>query len=508
MIFNDRKSVFMDLHRFVALCIISIFVSLGFVRIQSKAHQENSASIDTIRATATNFSEIVRREMLQLEDSVTLGKWRILHPYDSLVPFGYELKDDIGMEWCMRADWSFLLPSGKTAYRRAYFYAPPPSHGLKLPILKDSVRVRTTEPILGMLLVQLAEGSRDIGESIADSARQRLCSVFGIGKIDEKLWGYGSSGWTHTNRWQSGNRIFASAYGLNLDYGSEPKVFACGFLPISDFHVDFNYNHYSSGGTDTNIDSLIYERSIKLLGQYRENANALMQIYSSRRHSPNTPVDIKGIVNPFRQWIKLFKNTDPHQRAAALVFADQILKPIEGSFNIKDTVVISEFRQLGADIRESRTMGWIYESSWLKEARTLDPKGPMGDLALMIMMQRGFQLDAGISDCGRCFIKIIREGEELLERSNDEELRTWTHFKLGYAYSDVVAIESGYPTLTENDTSFQMSAEVARQKAITHFQEAFSVDSVSTKAYSAWREAWRLVAAIPPKQTMFTFVDE
>jgi hypothetical protein len=249
----------------------------------------------------------------------------------------------------------------------------------------------------------------------------------------------------------------------------------------------------------------LLQRSIKPLGTLRALVDTLIAITHVEDLEYREQLDFPRIIDSMRGLFAATQGAGLKRSLAAHILADQLLKSIEWAL---DTSSISKLRELGARISGSRTEGPIYESSWITEARTLDPSGEMGDLALQIMFARGFQLLADCSDCGDCFVRIIREGEDYLARAKDSEFRTWTHSWLAQAYADVVAIGSGYDPMGGGGTSFQMTIPEARTKAVAHYLSFFGSDTSSTMARSDWREAWRIVAAIPPEGVAYICIND
>ncbi len=466
-------------------------------------------SLAASNAIAQSFARIAKSELHELQENITLSAWRQRHPHDSLICFRYELEQPTvsNEQWCVSADEVFSLPgTQQVALRRAYFYAPPPPPSLVLPQLSDSVRVRTNEAVLGMIWVEMIERSPEASITIANSVQEGLSSWLGSGKVGTELWGYGSSGWSCTDRWQTGDQIYACACGVSPEYGQPPRVVAFGFLPISEVHIDADYNEYSVGGAPSHPDSVIFSRTLRKLGANRERANELITIYLAGRMQQDSSLDRPNVLGAFRRWIDICANTDREARAAGLAFADQVLSAITDRLAL-DSTIVSQFEPLGAIIRQSRTMGWIYEHSWLKQALALDSSGAVGELALILMMQRGFQLEAGCT-CGACFGRVILEGEKYLPRATDPEFQKMTHFILAYAYSDIVAIHSGIPSTVDDDSGIAITVDQARSKAVGHFRQAISADTSSAGARIAWREAWRLVATLPPTAKNFVCEDE
>ena len=288
------------------------------------------AAIGAFAQPATRFPDIVKDEILQLEDNITLKTWRQQHPADSVVSFNYSEEEVDNKEWVCRADKFFQLPgTPQVAVRRAYFYAPLPPENLDLPTLADSLNTRNDDPILGMIRVEMIDRSSQYGGIMADSVIEKINGVIGMGDRGAKLWGYGAAGWSHTCRWQVDDKIFASGYGITRTIDELPTVSAFGFLPISNVHVDFDCKDFSVGGKDLDEDSIVFQRSFQYLGQYKKDAAPLLHLYSKNEKDS---LNLKTTLNIFRGWFDIFKNVDNRQRACAFIVADHVLQKLETAF--------------------------------------------------------------------------------------------------------------------------------------------------------------------------------
>jgi hypothetical protein len=288
-------------------------------------------------------------------------------------------------------------------------------------------------------------------------------------------------------------------------------ISAFGFLPISNVHIDLDHKEFSITGEEVDKDYGILERALDFLNCNHKYTDPLMNFYpdSRRKHDETLKNKFIALLN---QWIEYCSKIGNKQRAAAFIFEDQIIGRVLLNNNwTSDSSFRAQLQQLGVITKEGRTEGWRYVHSFLLEARKLDPNGLMGDLAVMNMMEYGFQLDVGCRDCGDCYKTVIAEGEKYLTYSKDDEFRNWTHLNLGYAYSAIVAIGNGisvFFALDGDSAKIEKRVSEARAEAIDHFRLAFISNRNSLESREAWRYAWRLVATIPPQYKKFTCVDE
>jgi hypothetical protein len=460
----------------------------------------------TQQVVAPAFAGVASVELQQLQSNITLGDWRKTHPSDSLIFFQHSFEEPSNEEWCVIAQRNILLsPSRQVATRRAYFYIPMPPPGLILPRLCDSAEIRVTQPVLGMLWIEMIERSTQASAIIADSLSARLSTWLGAPKIDPEMYYYRAAGWGRRNRWQQGNAIFASARGVTPEYDQPPRVSALGFLPISNVHIDLDYKDLDIGGIRLNQNSIIFERTLGYLPGHNLDARELTTMFHQGQAEAFDSLNGARALTGLRRWFDIFSAADNRTLAAALLLADQVLHVCERTL---DTAAVRQLRGLGATLTESRTMGWIYERSWLMRALALDNKGPIGEMALMILIQHGFQIQADCHDCGQCFGRVILEGEKFLLRTRDPQFVIWTNIALGCAYSDVVALANGIESVAAEDSGIQLTANAARFKAVEHFRQAIAIDNDFFQARQAWRDSWRLIAGIPPETLHFTCSDE
>ena len=451
-------------------------------------------------STTGGFPEVVKNEIVQLKEGVTLEQWRKEHSQDVITSYVPSLFERTNDTWCLCAEDSYSVPGGHTAIRKAFFYVPLPPSTMELPLLRDSLYVRNNTAILGMISVDVIEPSPQLAGTISNEVIKKLSLVLGPGDTKTKLWGFGSAGWSHTCRWANGNKIFASAYGVQDEDNRAPLIAVYGFLPISEFHVDDidDYKELSVGGSEMNVDSILFQRAIQDLPPHQPGMSDLLSLYNKDR---NDSLDLKATAAAFREWIDSLKYADSSQRARSLIFADLVLKRLEREFFGRymwdlDRSFVAQMQSLGARLAQGRTEGYVYERSWLKQAYALSPNDASGDLAFMIMMQEGFQLEADCRDCGQCFSRIIVEGEKYLKHSKDKMFLSWTHRILGYAYNDAYCIANGFPTLSSEDKSYPLvDGNHARLKSYEHFAAALELDHKSKASREAWRSAWRVIAS-------------
>jgi len=142
--------------------------------------------------------------------------------------------------------------------------------------------------------------------------------------------------------------------------------------------------------------------------------------------------------------------------------------------------------------------GYFYTRNWEKQARELDPDGPVGEMATLGFMARGSCQENGWGS--ELFRKIILDGESLLAKGLNASTAAQVHFMVGDAYSDVVAVAGGLVGPNGEFGATLADGQIDHSKALFHYRAGLAVDKTSENARHAWIQAWRLTAGLLPGQ--------
>ena len=172
-----------------------------------------------------------------------------------------------------------------------------------------------------------------------------------------------------------------------------------------------------------------------------------------------------------------------------------------------DSTARRVLKDLGAEFVHSELGGsYDYTHSWLSAARDADPKGEVARLATILQLERGFN-DNGMCGGGAdAFRRVAAVGETLLAHLPDS-LAAEVHLLVARSYADIVELASNADMAEYFDPQeYVGEAASARARAIAHYRRGLALDRSSPMARASWREAWRLLAGLPPGTTHFACV--
>jgi hypothetical protein len=101
---------------------------------------------------------------------------------------------------------------------------------------------------------------------------------------------------------------------------------------------------------------------------------------------------------------------------------------------------------------------------------------------------------------------MIRFGEKLLRDFPASRWKSYIHLTLARAYAARLILT--YPAVELDGTNRPTTdPDMLRRDAIDHFRAFLEENRESPEANSAWREAWRLLAGLPPSPIHFACTD-
>jgi hypothetical protein len=101
---------------------------------------------------------------------------------------------------------------------------------------------------------------------------------------------------------------------------------------------------------------------------------------------------------------------------------------------------------------------------------------------------------------------MIRFGEKLLQDFPASRWKSYIHLTLARAYAARLILT--YPSVELNGANRPTTdPDTLRRDAIAHFRAFLEENRESPEANSAWREAWRLLAGLPPSPIHFACMD-
>lgn len=107
-------------------------------------------------------------------------------------------------------------------------------------------------------------------------------------------------------------------------------------------------------------------------------------------------------------------------------------------------------------------------------------------------------------------VRVIAAGEKALPTFHDPDQLLRLHLILARAHGDAVAAAAGVDLAGDclEPDDYRAGAESARRAALRHYQAALDRLTATDPALAraVWRDAWRLRAGLPPRDTRFVCV--
>jgi hypothetical protein len=118
--------------------------------------------------------------------------------------------------------------------------------------------------------------------------------------------------------------------------------------------------------------------------------------------------------------------------------------------------------------------------NWLRQAYELDPNGRAGELAFLLLMEKGFNTSPGCENGDELFREVVRRGTEHLRQRRSTDVEARVHFMMGDAYRDIVALAAGQHGDTYADSaSYKPEEANARTKAVAEYSAGLVLDDKS-----------------------------
>ena len=242
-------------------------------------------------------------------------------------------------------------------------------------------------------------------------------------------------------------------------------------------------------------------------------------------HANPSHWEIRGteIAARLRPWLEMADKSEPAKRAAALLVADRIVRMEEEDDNLeppeserpsgegqtsakrpKSTAQL-ELEKLGARFAyEPGSERYFYELNWLQQAHELDPKGRAGDLAFLLLMEKGFNTSPGCEKGQDLFREVINRGADFLREKHGPDIEARVHFLVADAYRDIAALAAGQHGDTYADAAKYKPEEAdARTKATAEYRAGLALDDKSDASLVAKEHLRSLEAGEAPHDTRF-----
>ncbi len=164
-----------------------------------------------------------------------------------------------------------------------------------------------------------------------------------------------------------------------------------------------------------------------------------------------------------------------------------------------------ELEKLGAQFSyEEGSERYFYAFNWLRRAYELDPKGRVGELAFLLLMERGFDASPNCASGSEQFREVIARGSQYLRERRSADVEARVHFMVGDAYRDIVTLAEGNRGDTYADSGkYKPEAADARTKAMAEYRAGLALDEKSEAALIATQRLRSLEAGKAPSDWRF-----
>jgi hypothetical protein len=140
--------------------------------------------------------------------------------------------------------------------------------------------------------------------------------------------------------------------------------------------------------------------------------------------------------------------------------------------------------------------------AWRSRAEQMDPTGAAGEIARVAHAESPCAFDDGRNNWQG---GLIQFGTKLLRDFPASPWKSYVHLTMARAYAAKLLLT--YPDIDLNGANRPNDPEALRRNAIAHFRAFLEETRDSPESAIAWREAWRLLAGLPPSLTHFACTD-
>jgi hypothetical protein len=227
---------------------------------------------------------------------------------------------------------------------------------------------------------------------------------------------------------------------------------------------------------------LLIENLVKESGLRPTAAANLLDDVRRAGHPTPPVVRPEDFVTHLKDWLAAADGKDSAQEAAVYLIADRALRAVWQPLALNDTDqaesvgAVTRLNAMGVQTSLSGDGDMVYPGNWLQTVTALDPKGPMGQRAELLLLE----IDCGASPSN--YHSIVQRLETILANPADSEVQFTAQVLEGDAYGDVVALAQGYGRENADSTQFAPEADEARAKAITLYEAALTIDHTSRLA--------------------------
>jgi hypothetical protein len=420
-----------------------------------------------------SLATLVLSETPSLDSSPDLAAWRNLHPDEQLKTPAYDNEYESQGLWCA---------ASVAGTRQAFFYVPSSKSGDPLPARPDPNLVQQCR--LQALWYEVHDPPDPGSISAELAASLGPATEPPTFKRTDGDWGSGY--WNSYLLWQlkNGHLVLAVDQGGPVpDPRARKRLLVIARSSLAPRGLSFDWMGEAPKGQPS-----LKEAAARLASSDPALSAAML-----------TPkVSLQTLI----QWLEAARGLPPVRKAAALTLAD--LSVDTDQFGVPDfltTPAGKRLTELGADIRNGYD-GLEYMHSWRSQAEQLDPAGPAGEIARLAHLESACSFEDGHNNWPD---GLIQFGEKLLRDSPSNRWTSYVHLTLARTYAASLTLT--YPDVELNGANKPTDPDALRRNAILHFRAFLSENPDSPEADVAWREAWRLLAGLPPSPIHFACTD-
>lgn len=467
---------------------------------------------DAPRAGATDSTAVriavgtphgrVALELWQLRPGLTFAQWFQQHSEDEVTPAAPGDADGPFGAWCVKSA-EMAVVGGIALRRTSFFYVPDAPAGLALPDSATPDLARGCQ--LGLIGVEIPLADSAAAAGLADSVRGQLEAVFGRAREGPVTF-FGSAFWSRTARFAPGGLEAVSALAVppaRTD-STRARVLAFALLPLARLSLDGE-----ARGDEVVTDTFPLHEALAIAALDSARTESLRRLWTESGRTDSggarTPAALAG---PLARWVDAAAALPPARRAAALYAADRVLERALCAYGAcddrADSGALDPLRARGARFAWAELgVGWLYERSWLMQARLLDRDSPLGNRIFLHQLGHAFDFSGTCEGGMDGWERVVANAERYLERLPESAIAAEVHFLAGEAWTDVVALAAGAAGDYADTSRYAPRAREARTRALAHYRAAIAARPASPLAQAAWRRAWWLLSALPPASVRF-----
>ena len=433
-----------------------------------------------------SLAGLVLSETPALDAAPDLAAWRNLHPNERFKAAAYDNEYESQGLWCAASVADVVLPGGVKATRMAFFYVPPGKPGDSLPARQDADLARQCRLLALWYEVHDPAEPGGLAKSVSGELAASLGSAEEPPRFKRGDGDWGSGYWNPYLAWERANRRVVLAVdpgGPVPDSRARARLLVIARASLAPRGLSFDWSGEAPKGQPS-----LQEAAARLA--------ALDPALSATMLAPQ--VSVESLI----QWVEAAQGLPRERKAAALVLADLTVNAAKfGLPGFLTTPPGKRLTELGAGLVNGSD-GIEYTHVWRTQAEKMDPTGAAGEIARIAHVEEPCAFDDGRNNWQDGLINL---GEKLLRDFPASRWKSYILLTLARTYAAKLILT--YPGIDLNGANRPTDPEALRRNAIVRFRGFLEENRESPESDTAWREAWRLLAGLPPSPIHFACTD-